>query len=286
MSPRRFTLRLPRPRCEEEAIQRLTRQFGEGAVDDRGIDAIANSVAEHRTLVVEEEGEIVGTGSYFERAHHNNKGSAELGSLVLHERVRGLNLAPKLALARLTMILAQDRPVPILAEVYPSSMASLKMLNGLRFRMLDQVPFALHDAAWEANSARPVIYAVADPARYRRYARAFARFVEEPVTFGKKGSAVVTVDRELAWLTNHMYYARRPKFARHAFANDAAYGHGRRVRNWLSRYFGTPCLERSSFLAEKGRPSERWGIDDPRDLDSLASTFLRSLHKSETGTIG
>lgn len=269
---------------DSDAIRSCLKEYGEGAVDIRSRESLIRAILANSVIVLEAEKMIVGTASYFEREHGispnvNSILSMEMGSLTLAPHYRRRGLAQLMAVCRITMILPGNDSVPILSEVYPTSSTSLRYLYRLGFHLLDAVPAALHQVAWQANAEKAVIYAVADPLYYARLCIKFADIARDRQVSGFAGSAQVTVSTAFKTQLQIMHFAQKPEYVETAFLNTDGIGYNRSVPRWLESHFESPCVSRSLFLAQSGLNPASWG--HPVDkLDNLAKNFMGSFEKA------
>jgi RimJ/RimL family protein N-acetyltransferase len=263
-------LRLARPE-DVPGIIACWEEHGEAAVDIRSSGVVTFSILENRVLVLESERKIVGTASFFDRGH-----SIEMGGLTLAPQFRRRGLAQLMAIARLIIILPGYDNLPILSEVYPSSLKSLRYLFRLGFQPLDRVPMAFHEVAWQANNERAVIYMVADPVYYQTFCYKFEGIARDGQVFGSAGSANVTVSDEFDGHLILLRNAQKPEYAEEAFDNRHSVGGGRNLSRWLARHCGMECISRTQFLIDSGLQPDSWGHPE-EELGVLSEQFIRSL---------
>lgn len=269
-------LRLGRPDYDAAGYLALQQRHGEGAVDIRSSQAVETAMEENRVIVLEAEGRIVGTASYFDRGH-----SIEMGGLTLDPQIRRRGLAQLLAMCRIIMILPGYDNLPILSEVYASSIKSLRYLSRIGFQPLDRVPSAFHYVAWQANATQAVIYMVADPMYYQSLCFKFEAIARAGSVCGSDGSVNVTISDEFDGHLMLLHSAQKAEYADEAFSNRDFVGGGRNLSRWLTRHCGAECITRSEFMRYNSLEPSSWGYPEP-ELDTLARQFIHSIQNAAT----
>lgn len=261
-------------RKDVRGIRACWKTHGEGAVDVRPPSTLRRSIDQGRVIVVTVDDEIIATGSYFQRHH-----SVEIGGLTVIPAYRGYGLAKLLGVGRMVLILPGNDNLPILAEVYDTSNASLNYLMGLGFKMMDDVPDKLHATAWKANPDRAVIYCIADPAYYQTHCDKFESIVRDGIVSGSSGALRLEISEELLQPLKMLRIAKKPELAMAAFDNRDKIGIGKSIPRWLARHCAQPCITRSAFLSANGLNTGSWGY--PADeIDHLATAFYRGIREA------